>query len=95
MTVEQRAKVILRAAWLAHKFVMHRQKTATLICDECRFDPVARINGAPVRPRSLLDVHHRHPLDEGSRVTTFADFALLCPTCHRFEHALLRGRRAG
>jgi hypothetical protein len=44
-----------------------------------------------VRPRSLLDVHHRHPLYEGSRVTTFADFALLRPTGHRFEHALLRG----
>jgi len=92
MTEEQRAKVRRRAAWLAHKFVLQRQKAGTLICDRCSFDPATLINGAPVRPRSLLDVHHLHPLEEGLRVTTLADFGLLCPTCHRFEHALLKAR---
>ena len=77
-------------AWIAHKFVMHRQRTGTLTCDKCPFDPAALVNGTGVRPRTLLDVHHLHPLEEGRRVTTLADFALLCPTCHRFEHALLR-----
>jgi 5-methylcytosine-specific restriction protein A len=90
MTEEQRAKVRLRAAWLAQKFVLHRQKTGTLTCDNCPFDPAILVDGTGVRPRSLLDVHHLHPLEEGRRATTLADFALLCPTCHRFEHALLR-----
>jgi 5-methylcytosine-specific restriction protein A len=90
ITEEQRAKIRLRAAWIAHKFVMHRQRTGTLTCDKCPFDPAALVNGTGVRPRTLLDVHHLHPLEEGRRVTTLADFALLCPTCHRFEHALLR-----
>jgi 5-methylcytosine-specific restriction protein A len=92
MTEEQRAKVRLRAAWLAHKFVLQRQKAGRLTCDKCNFDPNALINGAAIRPRSLLDVHHLHPLEEGRRVTTLADFGLLCPTCHRFEHAMLRAK---
>ncbi len=90
MTVDQWAKVRLRAAWLAHKFVRQRQSAKTLHCDDCGFDPVARINGADVKPRSLLDVHHIKPMEEGRRVTTVADYKLLCPTCHRLEHALLR-----
>jgi 5-methylcytosine-specific restriction enzyme A len=90
MSAEQRTKVRLRAAWLAQKFVLQRQKANSLTCDICHFDPTDLINGAPIRPRSLLDVHHLHPLEEGTRVTTLADFTLLCPTCHRFEHALLR-----
>ncbi len=79
MTEEQRSGIRLRAAWLAHDFVKGRQRTSTFTCDECGFDPIARTNGTPVRPRSLLDVHHLHPLEEGIRVTTLADFALLCP----------------
>jgi len=93
MTAEQRRGIRLRAAWLAHKFVVGRQKSLTLTCDECGFDPAQLIKGTPVRARSLLDVHHRNPLEEGVRITTLADFALLCPTCHRFEHSLLRARR--
>jgi 5-methylcytosine-specific restriction protein A len=95
MTEEQRAKIRLRAAWLAQKFVIQRQKAGTLTCDTCSFDPVTLINGAAIRPRSLLDVHHLHPLDEGRRVTTVADFALLCPTCHRYKHALISAQLAG
>jgi 5-methylcytosine-specific restriction protein A len=41
---------------------------------------------------SLLEVHHKNPLDEGVRYTTVLDFALPCPTCHRFTHALLRAK---
>jgi hypothetical protein len=42
-------------------------------------------------PRSLLDVHYKRPLGEGPRLTRADDFhfALLCPTCHRIEHARL------
>ncbi|WPB87698.1 HNH endonuclease [Sediminicoccus rosea] len=90
MTKEQWVKVRRRAAWLAQKFIQDRQKVKTLRCDDCSFDPVIRANGTGIKPRSLLDVHHLHPLEEGRRVTTLADFKLLCPTCHRLEHALLR-----
>jgi 5-methylcytosine-specific restriction protein A len=87
---ERRAQFRRRAAWLAHKFVKARQAAGTLVCDKCPFDPATLIAGTAVRPRQLLDVHHLYPMAEGVRVTTVADFALLCPTCHRFEHALLR-----
>lgn len=89
-TVEQLAKVRLRAAWLAQQFVMKRQRDGALICDACNFLPLTLIGDLGIKPRSLLDVHHLKPLEEGQRVTTLADFALLCPTCHRFEHAKLR-----
>lgn len=89
MTDERRAQVRRRAAWLAHKFVIARQTAGTLTCDKCSFDPATLINGTAIRPRALLDVHHLHPMAGGVRVTTLADFALLCPTCHRFGHALL------
>jgi 5-methylcytosine-specific restriction protein A len=94
MTAEQRAKIRLRAAWLAQKFVRQRQKTGRLTCDKCSFDPTHLVSGTPVKPRSLLDVHHLHPLEEGVRITTLTDFTLLCPTCHRFEHALLKAELA-
>lgn len=90
LTEEQRIKVRRRAAWLAHRFIMKRQKDGKLICDECGFDPLPRIAQTGIKPRSLLDVHHREPLAEGQRYTTLADFALLCPTCHRLEHARMR-----
>jgi 5-methylcytosine-specific restriction enzyme A len=90
LTAEQRQKVRLRAAWLADRFIRGRRNAGTMICDDCGFDPRSRINGAAIKPRSLLDVHHRDPLAEGRRYTTERDFELLCPTCHRFKHALMR-----
>ena len=90
MTEEQWKKTRLRAAWLAQRFIFERQQTKRLHCDECNFDPASRIGGTGLTPRSLLDVHHMHPLEEGKRLTTFADFRLLCPICHRMEHALMR-----
>lgn len=95
MEGERRAKVRRRAAWLAQKFVMQRRKNKTLHCDHCEFDPhrVTGIEG--INPRSLLDVHHMHPLDEGVRYTTVKDFALLCPTCHRVEHARIKVAATG
>jgi 5-methylcytosine-specific restriction enzyme A len=93
MTAEQKRGVRIRAAWLAQKFVIRRQTSSTLTCDQCGFDPINRVKGTPVRARSLLDVHHRSPLEEGVRVTTLADFILLCPTCHRFEHRMIQASR--
>ncbi|MGY6661651.1 MAG: HNH endonuclease [Glycocaulis sp.] len=90
MTEERKAKVRKRAAWLADRFVRDRIKAETLICDACGFDPARCFPGSGVRPRSLIDVHHKHPLEEGVRYTTVRDFALLCPTCHRIEHARMK-----
>jgi 5-methylcytosine-specific restriction protein A len=90
LTEERRAKVKLRAAWLANSFVLARQRQGTFWCDACRFDPAHVIHVERLATRRLLDVHHKNPLAEGVRYTTSRDFALLCPTCHRLEHMLLR-----
>ncbi|MBI2260289.1 MAG: HNH endonuclease [Caulobacterales bacterium] len=90
MTDERKAKVRKRAAWLADRFILSRSKAGRLVCDDCGFDPTSRLPPEQVRPRSLLDVHHKHPLEEGIRYTTIHDFALLCPTCHRVEHARMK-----
>jgi 5-methylcytosine-specific restriction enzyme A len=84
MTEERKAKIRQRAAWLANRFASERRKAGTLFCDKCSFDPGERVAGTSLKPR----VHHVHPLDEGKRRTWLQDFALLCPTCHRFEHLL-------
>lgn len=90
MDRERLAKVKRRAAWIADKFIRERQRAGHMACDHCAFDPMKIAAELGVKPRGLLDVHHRSPLDEGVRYTTTADFELLCPTCHRVEHARLR-----
>lgn len=90
MTAEQWVRNRVRVAWLADRFAASRRRAGSLICDDCRFDPTTRVGATDIRPRTLLDVHHRAPLAEGVRVTNLADFALLCPTCHRLEHERLR-----
>ena len=90
MTEGRMMQVRRRAAWKADQFIRHRQRAGALVCDDCGFDPASLSLPKQIRPRSLLDVHHKNPLDEGVRYTTIADFALLCPTCHRVEHARLR-----
>jgi 5-methylcytosine-specific restriction protein A len=89
-TEQQKQKIRIRAAWLAHRFAMERARSGRLFCDDCGFDPTSKISGTQISPRSLLDVHHKSPLDEGERITTLLDFLLLCPNCHRFIHALAR-----
>lgn len=82
MEEERRSKVRKRAAWFAQEFVKKRRREKTLHCDACEFDPstVSGIDG--INPHS--------PLDEGVRDTTIKDFALLCPTYHRVEHARIK-----
>lgn len=92
-TDERRQKLRKRAIWLANKYVLDRINSSKLKCDECPFDPNVVMPGL-IKARSLVDVHHRHPLEEGVRRTTFDDFALLCPTCHRIEHQRLKLRKA-
>lgn len=90
MEAERLAKVKRRAAWIADRFIRERQRAGTITCDDCAFDPRGLAAELGVKPRGFLDVHHKNPLDEGIRYTTTADFALLCPTCHRVEHVRLR-----
>jgi 5-methylcytosine-specific restriction protein A len=92
LSEERRRMARTRAAWNAYKFVLARQKAGRLTCDDCNFDPINRIAGTGVKPRSLLDVHHREPFAEGIQYTRPTDsyFKLLCPTCHRLEHAVMR-----
>jgi HNH endonuclease len=94
LPVERARMVRSRAHWLAALFVQRREQEGTLICDAgCGFDAIARARGTKVNPRTLIDVHHRAPLAEGQRLTMIADFELLCPTCHRFEHAIIRANK--
>ena len=87
---EKKANVRKRASWLADSFIRERIRAGRLICDDCGFDPAPIFSSTKIMLRSLLDVHHKCPLDEGVRYTTINDFALLCPTCHRIEHARLK-----
>jgi 5-methylcytosine-specific restriction protein A len=90
LTKERWQRVRLRAMWLADRFIRSRQAAGTLRCDSCEFDPSTRSDLSGIRPRTLLDVHHKDPLAEGVRYTTISDFSLLCPTCHRIVHARMR-----
>jgi 5-methylcytosine-specific restriction protein A len=90
MTDEEWRKVRKRAGWLADCYVRQRKRNSQLSCDNCGFDALVAAAGTPINPRSLLDVHHMNPLDEGLRVTNFSDLCLVCPTRHRFVHALAR-----
>ena len=92
---ERWARIRTRAAWKAHQFLKGRMRKDTLRCDQCGFDPSGRVDPNVIRPRSLLDVHHKRPLEEGVRYTNVTDFDLLCPTCHRIEHALLKAASRG
>ena len=89
MTEERRVKLRRRASWIADRFINERRQAGALICDECGFDPTTVIDPSLAKARSLLDVHHKAPLEEGVRYTTSSDFTLLCPTCHRIEHVRL------
>ncbi len=88
LSEEQKVMVRKRAALLAQRFASRRAKTGKLTCDSCGFDPQSLTAPTSVSPRSLLDVHHMNPLEEGVRYTTEADFCLVCPNCHRFMHRL-------
>jgi 5-methylcytosine-specific restriction endonuclease McrA len=89
VTAERWVRVRTRAAWKAQEFLEGRIRTNTLHCDRCGFDPSSRVDSNVIRPRSILDVHHKRPLEEGVRCTNISDFDLLCPTCHRIEHLKL------
>ena len=47
-------------------------------CEACGFRDMER---------SMFDAHHLSPLMLGKRESVLDDFAVLCPTCHRWAHA--------
>lgn len=57
-----------------------RNRTAnngSIVCEACEFcDPST----------SMFDSHHLEPLATGERESCVDDFAVLCPTCHRWAH---------
>lgn len=58
-------------------------KTGKLACEVCGFDSASAFG-----VDGVIDVHHVVPLHKiGESVTTLADLALVCPTCHRIIHA--------
>jgi 5-methylcytosine-specific restriction protein A len=89
-TEERRKKLIRRSAKLANDFAKWRAANNLMFCEHCRFDPSIRTDLRGIKPRSCFDVHHKNPMAEGKRITTFDDLALLCPTCHRIEHIHMR-----
>jgi 5-methylcytosine-specific restriction protein A len=69
-------------ALVAHKKRKVLQKTGRLACEVCGFDSQANFG-----VDGVIDVHHIVPLHRlGESVTTLADLALVCPTCHRVIH---------
>jgi 5-methylcytosine-specific restriction protein A len=95
MVIERWHRLRTRAAWKADDFLKGRRRSRTFRCDSCGFDPSLVVDGNVISIRSLLDVHHKCPLEEGVRYTKIADFELLCPTCHRIAHAIIKTKGAG
>jgi 5-methylcytosine-specific restriction enzyme A len=58
------------------------KKTGRLACEVCDFESATAFG-----VDGVIDVHHVMPLHKiGESVTTLADLALVCPTCHRVIH---------
>lgn len=49
----------------------------TLVCEACGFTD---------EQSQMFDAHHLDPLATGIRESRVDDFAVLCPTCHRWAH---------
>lgn len=82
---------------IAKKKAAVLKKTGRLACEVCDFE-----SSEAYDVEGVIDVHHVVPLHKiGESVTTMADLALVCPTCHRVLHkhrpiltpAELRARR--
>lgn len=86
LTLERCSKAALAAKNLA------REKTGFISCECCQSTP------AKAYGHELIDAHHIIPLADTkgmSRTPSAADFAMLCPTCHRAVHKELKGRTEG
>lgn len=83
--------VIERHIGLRKRVLRHREPHG-LRCECCgRAEPHfdIELQGA------MFEVHHKRPLSEGSRSTTVHDVNLLCATCHRIIHRVMRREGKG
>jgi hypothetical protein len=54
-----------------------RKNGGVIVCEACEFSDAES---------ALFDAHHLEPLATGIRESRIDDFAVLCPTCHRWAH---------
>jgi 5-methylcytosine-specific restriction enzyme A len=67
-----------------------RESKGGLACEGCGRDPAIKSRGTETEA-SMYEVHHLRPLaDLGPTTTRITDLALLCATCHRVIHHLIR-----
>lgn len=71
-------------AWRDRRIIAQKKRSVPAICEACGYKPPGDAGF------QCLDVHHLHPISAGVRMTTLADLAVLCPTCHREVHAGVR-----
>lgn len=73
--------------------VIARERKNGLACHACDRGP-ALISRGPEAEAAMYEVHHLRPLSElGPTSTRVSDLALLCATCHRLIHQLIRLER--
>lgn len=75
----------IRFAHRDRRLIKIAKQFFALECSICRYDPIQR-GATPSQARAILEAHHKVPVQAGVRLSRLADFALLCPTCHREVH---------
>ncbi|GLS92129.1 hypothetical protein GCM10007916_31990 [Psychromonas marina] len=79
-----------RSVALRNKFLKKCKKNGELSCELC-VTQVEYIH--PDYRESTFEVHHLNPLNNtGKTKNSFKDLALLCATCHRAIHKVIRDR---
>lgn len=70
---------------------LRRAKIATslegfgsIVCEVCEMNLTGRYGELA---KHIVEVHHLIAIAAGERVSTLAELALICPTCHRLIHA--------
>ena len=63
----------------AKSLINFHRNGGRIVCEACN------LAGGDMR---LFDAHHLEPLATGIRESRPEDFAVLCPTCHRWAHCL-------
>jgi 5-methylcytosine-specific restriction enzyme A len=74
--------------------VIARERKSGLACKACDRAPILTTHGAQAEA-AMYEVHHVRPLsDLGPTATRLSDLVLLCATCHRLLHYLIRLKRS-
>jgi len=80
-----------RARGMRRKALDKAKRSGALRCEACCRSERLSFGSAA---ESEFEVHHRKPLSEAAGMvrTRVADLAVMCASCHRLIHALMRGR---